>query len=645
MSFLIDKKNLYLLNPEKYENELFDILKIYDYIYYESGEYIENKNLPKYLQKIINSEPEKIIYGLNDSEYDLFRKKLFELFPNNDYFTKDVIGEKGEIKSKFIMGSLKKFRADSFNVFKRTIKDTKKYLLTEKIDGLSILLHYKKGKLIQALTRGDGIYGKDITHKISLIMPNIKLDVDNIYMRAEAVMIGDKYKELGFSHPRNGASGIINNKLNKNMKYITMIIFEIISCNDPKYNLLDLKDLDMKIPKHMWLKTEDITIDKLTQIYLNWKNDSDYPIDGIVLEPEKYIRENVKLPSRKLAFKHNFDVQWSIVTDIEWSVGLRGRVTPIVSFEPITFDSRIISKATGHNEIFMNNLQIVPGRRIGIIVANEIIPKIEISDLKQKLPKFEIPKKCPYCEGKLIIDKFDGLICENKKCYKVGHAWTINFIKGIGYKGIGEETIKYLDIRNLNDLLKLNMIEIMKIDGFGNSKAMILDTMLKSYIINCSPEKIMGSLGIKNIKEKTASYILENISVNEFLSDDNDYIKNLIRDKIKKENLKDTLLYKYKYIRKTFKILKDYGYILKKNKKTDLFKDLSFVLTGESIPAFKNRTLAKTFIKKNGGDVKTNVSKKTNYVVTDMKINGKKIKDAIKNKIKIISYEDLKHLK
>lgn len=254
------------------------------------------------------------------------------------------------------------------------------------VHNCSFAVNYNNGKVVSASTRGDGEYGKDITDKAKIFCGDIKYK-GNVWLRGEAMLVGKNIHEsLGFKNRRNGAAGILNRDDNKNAEQITPFFYEVL-------NYRDFMDGTDELSRVKWIE-ENIVSDKnyspLIFLYekknhdipdiINFYNKVDlndsYDIDGLVITPMDYERDEVLYPENKIAFKINEEPVDAIVKEVMWCVTRTGRIMPLININPIEIQGTTVSKATGFNAKYVQDNCIGKGSKIRIILAGSIIPYV-----------------------------------------------------------------------------------------------------------------------------------------------------------------------------------------------------------------------------------------------------------------------------
>lgn len=549
-----------------------------------------------------------------------------------------------------------------------------KFIVEEKIDGLSCDLRYENGQFVEALTRGDGLTGEVITRKIIPIdnVPKRIKYVGNIHIRGELVIkYEDWYKiekmNLGYKNPRNTASGIIrscnSSSLDSFIKFIAYEVVEedsdiIFDYQHQKREFLESISDDpyvtFELPKSSTIEFnewDECNIDeyrnklnKMIEEYeiKNKNTQTDYPTDGLVIKLDdlKYaeiLGYTVKYPKFMIAYKFSDNEYVSEVTDIVWQVGRTGKVTPVVEIKPVEIDGSVITRATAHNLEMMVKLgNIQKGKSVIIVKSAMVIPKIikvvdhpidSVICTKIDYSQIDYPKVCPSCGTKLLIEGPD-LICPNKLGCRDRIIQSLSFFAGRDYMNIvgmstGIITILF-DKGLLNhepysfyDLYKYKD-ELLKLDKFGTKSVnKLLESIERSK--QCEPYRLIAALGYPNIGRTICKKLLDEYGdLNKIPRDINVLVSNKNVQKIGigdviKANLK-VLLDDLDTIIKIYCVEKG---INCKSESSEI-KDRSlinttFVFTGKF--NVKSRTEYSTMVKLRGANVSSSVNKNTTYLV------------------------------
>ena len=545
-------------------------------------------------------------------------------------------------------------------------------VLSWKLDGLTIVLTYKDGKLIRGVTRGNGIIGEVVTENVKQFK-NVPFTIPykgELVVRGEAIikysdfdrMNGGLSDEEGqFKNPRNLCSGSVRQLDSKVTaeRNVNCIIFALISTNDnnlpnsiiERFNWL--KSLGFEVVEHVKVNKDNMrdTVLSFKEKIVNY----DIPSDGLVLTFDDVayglsLGYTAKYPRNGIAFKWKDETVESILRNVEWSASRTGLINPVAIFDPVEIEGTIVSRASVHNISIMKRLKLGIGDTIEVFKANMIIPQIA-KDIEEK-DNIEIPKYCPVCNHETEIIDNNGvqyLSCPNDFC----HA---KFIKkldlftsrnAMNIDGISEQILTRLFkegmVNDFCDLYHLDKYkdEIINFDGFGVKS---YDNMIKS-IEKSRKVKIANfiySLGISEIGFSRAKLICKKFN------NDIEKVRNLTFDDLNNiDGLGSVIANKWietfnnpDFIKSFENILKEVEFIDVKNDNNKL-ENLTFVITG-SVNKFNNRDELIVFIENYGGKVIKAISNNVNYLINnDINSTSTKNKKAKELGIEIISEDDL----
>ena len=278
---------------------------------------------------------------ISDSAYDILKESVRTKYPDNSYFS--MVGSPVRIKNKkvklpYILGSLNKVQTEKDIIKWYDPKET--YIASEKLDGISIFVKYVDDKLVQAITRGNGVVGQDITDKAKVFCPVPKNNIGVLELRGEILLPGNKYVEMGKKNRRNACAGLINQKGTENCEYLIVKFYELIFTSNllfvsRKSELQRLKKISLhfekeNLPRVKIFPTGTMTIDALTSKLNEWKKETNWDIDGIVITKENSERENIYYPKDKIAFKVNHQAILTEVVGCKWETSRMGKIKPFV---------------------------------------------------------------------------------------------------------------------------------------------------------------------------------------------------------------------------------------------------------------------------------------------------------------------------
>lgn len=543
-------------------------------------------------------------------------------------------------------------------------------IVGEKLDGLTIVLEYSKGKLSVATTRGNGYEGEIVTHNI-LTIKNVPKVIDfkgDLKLRAEALMPIAEFERINtegkYSNPRNLASGTLR-QLDASIcaeRGMELKIFDLISVEGITFSKDDealnwVKDLGFDVVKYRVFKRSDSIVDEIMDYLNSYENairkTLSYQIDGMVLksndyEERKKLGYTSKWPRWSIAFKFKAQEATTILREVVHQVGKTGKITPVAIFDKINIETDI-ERATLNNYNLIEKMNLKIGSKISVIKSNDVIPKVTsvVKDSESSSTvKIEYPKTCPICGSRTEFIG-ENLFCTGTNCPAQVKMSLINFASrnAMNIMGLGEEIISDLYdrgfIKSIQDIYNIEdkEDEICIIKGYGKKK---LDNIKKGIeeTKNKPLESVLTSLSIRLIGKETAKEVAE-----KFESLDN--LVNMAKDKesfyekcLELEDFGDAKtdsLYNYFVDDNNIKLiefLKTKGVNPIATKKAvienDFIKGKVFVITGD-VYSYKNRDELKKEIESYGGKCVGSVSSKTNYLInndsTSMSGKNKKAKE------------------
>lgn len=507
---------------------------------------IEIQKLREYNDSYYSNQP-----LINDEEYDLLYIEAKKLYPDHSFFTEVGFSAEVEkdVKLEYILGSLEKRHyylnkdikdystGDDIDVWIKREDNGSGFVVTHKVDGVSVLVTIENGKVSHSELRGDGEIGTNITDKVRKIFKNKNVIINpeflnRVVARGEICLDIDP-KTLGYKNRRNAVSGIMHRDDDKHVEHLKIVFYELIDLQTKEEWIKDfltvsgLRFFSFEFELQRLMMIENIFGRNNTVKYLYYSsklalennfgqdlineiksyNQSDYDIDGLVICPDKNERENVKIPKRKVAFKAPPTIKDTVVTKTEWHVSRTGKIIPIVHFDPVEIGGATLSKATGFNAKFMNDYDIGEGCKIRIARSEEVIPYIiPLSDqINIDKKYYQHLHKCPSCDRMTRLESVH-LICDNEECpAKILKKITHYFIS-LGLEEFSERMFQSLNVKSVFDIFNLKAEDIQKIEGWGKKSS---EDFIKRIQItkNCKPEQFLISLDIPFLG-KTFSKIL-----------------------------------------------------------------------------------------------------------------------------------------
>lgn len=364
----------------------------------------------------------------------------------------------GKIRHQYIIGSLRKTKAEDDSITKWVNKENgKSYFIVEKLDGMSMVLHYVEGRFVKAVSRGDGTYGEDYTNKVRHIVEDLTSDFTG-EIRTEALLPKSalrKINDMGYTYknPRNAVVGILGSDSvdPQLVKMCKVIAYQIMGSSlDKVGQYSQLERLGFTLPLNMMIGTISGPM-FLKKIYEDWTARSDYEIDGLVVHNLSEKDENVKLPTHTVAFKVNDLVATTKIVGIEWNMSRDKRMKPVVQIEPIDLGGATIRRATGNNVQWIIDRDLRIGSIVTIEKAGDIIPKI-IDQVPNAMGKLDIPTECPHC-GSTLGRKGVDLICKNASCGGAAVKQINTFLRNCGVEGVAEKTLDNMGLTSIDRVL------------------------------------------------------------------------------------------------------------------------------------------------------------------------------------------------
>ena len=494
---------------------------------------------------------------LSDRDFDFKMHRLQELeamYP--DLFdpkspTQHVgsdLGKKGfeQVKHKYPMLSLaNSYSREEIEDWVRKLPSNAEIVCELKYDGLSISLWYERGKLVRALTRGDGQQGDDVIANIKTI-PSIPWQIDRadvpdfFELRGEVLLPWERFEALNqereeqeeplFANPRNAASGTLKLQDPREVarRGLDAYLYYMIGENLPGTTHYERLETARQWGFHISDAIKVChSVDEVMNYIAFWDTErKNLPVatDGIVLKVNNLAQQDelgytAKTPRWAIAYKFPAEKQLTLLKAITYQVGRTGVVTPVANLEPVQLSGTVVQRATLHNEDFIKSLDIRPGDRVWVEKGGEIIPKItgraerDSSDSSNsRISNF--PSNCPECGAELVrVEGESAWRCPNESgCPPQIKGKIEHFVsrKAMNIDGLGEETIDLLYrqdlLHNIADIYSLRLEDIAAQERLGEKSA---QNMLAG--IEASKQvpwaRVLFALGIRMVGETTAKKI------------------------------------------------------------------------------------------------------------------------------------------
>lgn len=560
--------------------------------------------------------------------------------------------------------------------------DEPEFVVEYKIDGLSMVLRYENGELVLAETRGDGInFGEDVTANAKVIRDvkkKLKDKPEYLEIRGEVYMknaafekVNEQQELLGkkpFANPRNCAAGTLRqlDSAVTKARELSLFIFNIqdargiqFETHTQGYEYLKKQGIAV-IDNYKICRSADEVWEAITAIGEN-RGNLGYDIDGAVVKINRYAdREKLgatsKVPRWAIAYKYPPEEKETTLLDIELSVGRTGRITPTAVFEPVRLCGTSVSRATLHNQDFMDELDIGIGDTIVVYKSGEIIPKVKEVKKDKRKPewkRFILPEVCPACGAKTEREKDTADIkCTSPNCPAQLERHIINFVgrDAMDIKGFGtvyiEELVRMGYIKDVADIFRLKEYRDELIEKGIIGKEKNTDKLLEA--IEKAKEndayKLLTGLGIPNVGKAAAKAImrqfktmenLQNASIDELtaVNDIGEISAECIRSFFGKKENQDMI-----------RRLNEYGVTMQSEELEvvdSVLQGKTVVVTG-TLPTLGRKEAAE-LIEKYGGKVSGSVSKKTDYVLAGENA-GSKLTKARELGVSVITEEQLQDM-
>ncbi len=630
---------------------------------------------------------------ISDFEYDLMLKDLEALekkYPEladesspTQRVGSDISEGFKQVKHKYPMLSLANTYSfeeldDFHNRVSKLLQEPWQYVCELKYDGTAIGITYKSGKLLRAVTRGDGVIGDDVTANVKTIR-SIPLVLhgsdypDEFEIRGEIFMphaifdelnrIRTNQGEVPFANPRNAAAGtlkLLNPQTVAQRKLDCLLYFmlgEKLPFDNHFENLSKAKQWGFKVPDSIMLCH---SIDEVKQFIAEWeqkRKDLPYDTDGVVVKVNSIKQQatlgfTAKTPRWAIAYKYKAEQVATKLLSIDYQVGRTGAITPVANLDPVLLAGTTVKRASLHNADQVALLDLREGDTVFVEKGGEIIPKIVGVDTSSRLPNakaFDYITQCPECGTDLVRPEGEAKhYCPNQAgCPPQLKGRVIHFIsrKAMDIDGLGEETVELLFanglVHDIADLYSLTYDQLLSLERFAHKSAQnAIKSIEESKKVPF--HKVLFGLGIRYVGETTARKLamhfgllsnLKSATFEQLIAVDEvgERIAQSIVDFFSDEK-NDNLINR----------LEQAGLNLKSdeaaNSKNGSLSGLSVVISGTFNRI--SRDELKDLVMANGGKVVSSVSSNTNLLIAGDKMGPAKLDKATKLGVKIISEDE-----
>ncbi len=545
-----------------------------------------------------------------------------------------------------------------------------KVVMSWKMDGLTIVLTYRDGKLYKAVTRGNGEIGEVITNNAK-VFKNIPLQIrykGELILRGEAVIGYKDFERINaeiaeaeakYKNPRNLCSGSVrqlNNEITakRNVKFyaFTLVQAEDVDFhNSRSYQMEWLRGQGFEVVEYVEATRDTIEAEVIK--FSEKIAENDFPSDGLVLVYDdiaygQSLGRTSKFPRDSFAFKWADEIRETRLLEIEWSPSRTGLINPVAIFEPVELEGTTVSRASVHNISIMEELELGVGDTIEVYKANMIIPQIAQNLTKSGVK--DIPEVCPVCGGKTeirAVSNAKALYCTNPQC-QAKHVKAFALFASrdaLNIEGLSEATLeKFISrgyIKEFSDIFHLDRYaeEIMAAEGFGEKSYKNLIASVEKARKTTLP-RVVYALGIAGIGLANAKVICRafDYDIEKLIHADEEELDMVpgVGDVLAKAFT--DYFAEPAHVEMFRKLLAELEIPEEKvSSGSQVFAGVNFVITG-SVEHFANRAEVKEFIESLGGKVTGSVTSKTNYLINnDVTSTSSKNKKANELGIPILS--------
>ncbi len=632
---------------------------------------------------------------ISDFEFDALMRELAELEREHPEYAdpdsptvrvgSDITSEFRSVRHRFPMLSLgNTYSPDELHEFvariEREVGPTE-YVCELKFDGTAISLTYEHGRLVRAVTRGDGTQGDDVTANVRTIRSvPLRLDGDDwpdyFEIRGEILMPYASFDRLNaereaagealFANPRNAAAGTLKLQASAEVarRGLDCVLYQMAGDALPYdshwENLRKAREWGFRISDAMRICRDTARIDEYIALWDEQRRTLPYATDGVVVKVNRYdvrraLGTTAKAPKWAVAYKFKAEQALTRLTGVDFQVGRTGAVTPVANLEPVQLAGTTVRRATLHNAEQMALLDIRPGDMVYVEKGGEIIPKITGVELSQRPADsrpFEYIERCPECGTPLV--RYEGEAkhyCPNQSgCRPQILGRIVHFIrrKAMDIDGLGEETVELLFesglVRDAADLYDLRAEQLACLPRLGDKSA---ENIVRS--VRRSTEvpfrRVLFALGIRFVGETTAKYLAAHFR-------SLDAVMAASREELTEaeevgERIADAIAEYFadETNRTIIRRLRAAGIRTEEEEKalaSERLCGLSFVISGTF--ARHSRDELKELIERHGGRNLAAVSANADYLVAGAKMGPAKLKKAEKLGIRILTEEEFEEL-
>lgn len=611
---------------------------------FESQRISELENLiTRYQKSYYDGEGE-----ISDAEFDKLWDELKALDPENPILHK-VGADSGnfqKIHHVMPMGSQEKAaNPEQFLAWAEKHKYDE-YLVEYKLDGASLELQYENGYLKRAVTRGDGTIGDDITANArKMDGVNAAIYKDGLLVpftggiRGEVIMTHEVHKTHfpDKANCRNAANGLMKRKDGKGSEFLKLIVYDALSTDGKSYfnyeeeKIRWLMDCGFNVVKLVICKSPERVIAYRAKV-MEERASLEYDIDGLVIKERTINLADASRdrPDRQIAFKFSLEEAVTTLREVEWSVS-GGTYTPVAIFDEVELNGTRVQRASLANPDTLRKLGVAIGSHVVVVKRGEIIPKIEsvVEEKDLETKAIEFPQVCEVC-GTKLVDEGSRLFCPNKNCSKRVLHQLLKYQQVVDIRDLGETLITSLfndgRLKSISDIYSLQIEEL--VPYFLNEESMEADKKslgaekVYNSIQNHRRMRLatfVGAFDIEGVGETSAEKLIASgfDTLEKLLAASEEQIASVygfaeIMAHIIVEGLAENAA--------EMRSLVSSGVIELEEVGGGLLAGMSFCFTGELVTM--KRADAEQLVKKNGGNIKSSVTKDLSYLVTNDTASG-----------------------
>lgn len=487
---------------------------------------------------------------ISDKEYDFLMDELESLESSTGFILANSPTQKVQ---GFILEGLQKVehskpmlsaaKTKDVNEIKKFTRDHGFYC-SYKLDGLTMVCRYKNGKFVQAITRGTGAIGEDVTEQAKFIS-NLPMTIpytSDLELRGECVISWEQFDKVNatleepYSHPRNLAAGTLRNfdtNVVKDRK-LSYIVFECVTDLNDVDGLMGSKEVELRWLRQIGFDVVNTSFGTVEECIEKMKPEYyPYPVDGLIFEFDNRAYSK-SLPATnhhegcRMAFKWADNTYETTLLDVEWNTTRTGLISPVAVFSEVDLDGALTTRATLHNVSIIEQLELGIGDTITVYRSNMVIPKVD--ENLTRSGTLEIPNTCPCCGQPAVIQKTENskvLVCTNPNCQAKKIAQFENFVsrKAMNIDGLSTETLTLLiDNGYINDFIDIYGLfkhrdKLVTLPGLGRKSVEKLLLSIENSR-NVKLNNYIVALGIPNVGVSAAKVIAEHFDYDYFAFED-----------------------------------------------------------------------------------------------------------------------------